>query len=61
MSDTACARSTGAVTASNPATAASPKIVLTFIFMNFLLDQREFGNELRRRVFRTPPDRVAQG
>jgi hypothetical protein len=34
MSDMASARLAGAVTASRPATAASPKIVLTFIFMN---------------------------
>lgn len=50
ISDIACARSAGAATASNPATAASPKIVLMFIFMNFSLDR--YANELRPHVFR---------
>jgi hypothetical protein len=38
ISDMAAARSAGAATASRPAMAASPKNVLTFIFMNTLLD-----------------------
>jgi hypothetical protein len=38
LSDIACAPPTGNATASSPATAAIPKIVLTFIFMNTLLD-----------------------
>jgi len=50
INDIACARLAGAATASNPATAASPKIVLMFIFMNFSLDRH--ANELRPHVFR---------
>lgn len=38
ISDSACAPPVGTVIASRPATAARPKIVLTFIFMNTLLD-----------------------
>lgn len=36
ISDNACAPPVGTATASSPATAARPKIVLTFIFMNTL-------------------------
>ena len=36
ISDSACAPPVGTATASSPATAARPKIVLTFIFMNTL-------------------------